>query len=140
MRAIMFVAGTNSDCRDDRWESADAIRKDIRDLLEHIAEKYSNVFILLNTPPPIQYDLEYKTVTQNGQENTILWREQRRIAEIANVFREFRGPNVGICDLYEALLERRSHWYIDSVHLSEAAEEVWAKLAIEELAVRGIMR
>lgn len=75
---------------------------------------------------------------EDGQESKRLWREQKRIAEIASVIREFEGPNVGICDLYKALSERDGNWHIDDVHLSDDAEEIWADLEIDELETNGI--
>ncbi|KAL9078308.1 MAG: hypothetical protein Q9157_002771 [Trypethelium eluteriae] len=134
----MIVAGTNSDCRDKRWESDEVIRSNLRDALENIAKEYPSCFILLNTPPPIQNDREYKKFTENGQEMKKIWREQKRIAEIASVIREFKGLNVGICDLYKALSEKKGNWHTDGIHLSIEAEEIWASLAIEELEANGI--
>lgn len=108
-------------------------------LQDALAKQDSNIFIILNTPPPILEDLEYKIVVDDGHESKILWREQKRIAEIAAVIREFKGPNVGICDLYKTFSEEKGKWHSDSVHLSDDAEEVWAKLIIEELGANGIM-
>ncbi|OCK78461.1 hypothetical protein K432DRAFT_394767 [Lepidopterella palustris CBS 459.81] len=135
----MIVAGSNSDCRDYRWESAEKIRKNLRDILNTIVNEDPNVFTLLNTSPPIRDDLEYKLfMGEDGQESKRLWREQKRIAEIASVIREFKGHNVGICDSHKALSERDDNWHIDDVHLRDDAEEIWADLAIDELETNGI--
>jgi lysophospholipase L1-like esterase len=131
----MLVMGSNSECHDERWESAETIRNNIQSMIDTLKKEWPNIFILLNTPPPIRDDPQLKTIVENGRETNILWREQKRIAEISDVIREFEGPNIGICDLYKALSDRPDkRWYIDGVHLSEAAEEeVWADLAVQGL-------
>lgn len=134
----MIVAGTNSDCRDERRESDEKIRVNIQGIIDTITKEDPNIYILLSTPPPIRDNPEYKIYVENGQESRKVWREQERIAQIARVVRGFAGPNVGICDLFKELSERPGKWHIDQVHLTDSAEEVWADLVIKELEAGGV--
>ncbi|KIV98306.1 uncharacterized protein PV09_09848 [Verruconis gallopava] len=140
IQAVVIIVGTNSACHDERWESNEEIRNNIRAIINRIKEEDPDIFILLNTPPPLRVDIEYKAYeVEKGRSEQKILREQVRIAEIADLIREFKGPKVGICDLFKAFSEKDGNWYVDDAHLSEDAEDIWATMVLCELRNVGIM-
>jgi lysophospholipase L1-like esterase len=133
----MIVMGTNSACQDPREESDEDIRTSMRNIYHTVTSLDPSTFILFNTPPPLRDDIEYKTHKENGVEVKRTLRIQERVAEIANVIREFRAPNCGICDLHKALLGREGNWHVDPAHLSDDAEEIWVDLVLAAMEAHG---